>query len=502
MVFTCPAFQRIFTLVFQSFSITLHSRRAPTAHTNPQSKRLAQETFTGLHGTILLDLELEEAEDSSAHDEKFHLSHIAADTSPRTVAERDECSLLAGSETLGAPALGDELLCVRTPDLLGAVDGVARDGEDVARAEGVARDDDGAGAGGDLTGQTHGGGGVDAHGLPDDPLQVLDILDHGVGWDVNVLGDALVQGLLQLAHHAGGALAPVQDGAGSVGGGVGAGDQLGEGLSGEFLATESVAVLVLAFHQAGEQVDTGVVGHDLGLDTLVDTGDSDTSQVLDSLHTLGEELVGDVLGEGNQPGHAAQGCRDFTAAVEDLDSLDILGGVVGVQAHLRNVLALLEHAKGSTESQVADDVESQVVKPVESVQAGVASLGVGLEVGHLSPLLDEHLDVAMDVLLELANRLGAEGVRDNLALARVLGTVARVEETAADRDESIIEVTGSISMEALIGHLVAPRPNQYIRLQEAIAVSVDGGDCLVIGDRDMTRRNAHKLSILLVSGID
>jgi hypothetical protein len=38
----------------------------------------------------------------------------------------------------------------------------------------------------------------------------------------------------------------------------------------------------------------------------------------------------------------------------------------------------------------------------------------------------------MNVLLELANGLGAESVRDSLALTGVLGTVASVEETAAN----------------------------------------------------------------------
>lgn len=424
------------------FKYTLYILRGvATTHANLQSKRLTQETLTSLHGTILLDLELEEAEDSSAHDEKFHLSNIATNTGTGAVAEGNEGSLLTGSEALRAPAFGNELLSVRTPDGLGAVDGVARNGEDVARAEGVAGDDDGVGAGGDLTGKAHGGGRVDTHGLPDHPLQVLDILDHGVGGNVDVAGDGLVQGLVQLLDDAGSALAPVQDGTGSVGSGIRAGNQLGEGLGGQFLAAESVAVLILAFHQTGEEIDTGVVGHDLGLDTLVDTGNSNTSQVLDSLHTLGEELIRDVLGEGNQRRHAAEGSRDFTTAVEDLDRLDILGRVIGVQAHLRNVFTLLEHAERSTKGQVTDDIESQEVEPVESVQAGVASLGVGLEIGHLPPLLDEHLNVAVNVLLELADGLGAESVRDSLALASVLSTVASVEKTATDRDESVVEVT-------------------------------------------------------------
>jgi hypothetical protein len=42
----------------------------------------------------------------------------------------------------------------------------------------------------------------------------------------------------------------------------------------------------------------------------------------------------------------------------------------------------------------------------------------------------------------LANGLGTEGVGDSLALAGVLGTVTGVEQTTADRNEGIVEVTG------------------------------------------------------------
>lgn len=33
-------------------------------------------------------------------------------------------------------------------------------------------------------------------------------------------------------------------------------------------------------------------------------------------------------------------------------------------------------------------------------------------------------------------------------------------------------------------------------------MSVDASDCLIVGNRDMTRSNAHQLAILLVGGID
>ena len=47
----------------------------------------------------------------------------------------------------------------------------------------------------------------------------------------------------------------------------------------------------------------------------------------------------------------------------------------------------------------------------------------------------------MDVLLELADGLGGEGVRDGLAFAGVLGSIAGVEEAAADGDEGVVVFT-------------------------------------------------------------
>lgn len=221
-------------------------------HANNQTKRLAQETLASLHGTILLNLEVEEAEDSSAHDEKFHLGNVAADAGTGAVREGNESGLLASSQIFGRPTLGIEFLGIGTPNFLGAMDGIAGDGENIAGAESVTGDVDRSGALGDLTGQTHGGGAVNTHGFPDDPLQVFNILDHSVSGNVDIGGNGVVQGLLQFGDHTGGTEAPVQNSAGGVRGGVGAGDQLGEGLSGKFLAAEFVTVAVLSFHETSE----------------------------------------------------------------------------------------------------------------------------------------------------------------------------------------------------------------------------------------------------------
>lgn len=417
--------------------------RLSPLHTDLQSEGLPQETLSRLHGTLLLHLKLKETEDRTADNQEFHLRDVATDTGSGAGAEGNESGLLTRGEAGGVPALRDELLGIGAPDLGGAVDGVAGHGDNVAGVEGVAGDGDGGVTGGDFTGETHSGGAVDAHGFPDNPLEVGDVLDHRVRGDVDVLRDGFVQDLVELLDHTGRAHAPVEDGAGGVGGGIGSGDQLGQSFGGKFGATEFFAVAILAFHEAGEQVDTGVVGHDFGAETLVDTGDGNTSQVLDGLDTITEETVGDVLGKGLQGRVAAQGGGDFTAAVEDLDGLDVGGGRVGSLAHLGEILALVEHAEGSAEGQVTDDVESQVVEPVQGVQTGETGLGVALGIGHAVPLLDEQLDVAVNVLLELADGLHTEGVGDGLALAGVLRAVARVEETTVNGDEGIVEVTGT-----------------------------------------------------------
>lgn len=273
-----------------------------------------------------------------------------------------------------------------------------------------------------------------------------DFLDHSVSGNFNVLGKGFVKGLVQLGENVRGGHAPVEDSTGGVGGGVRASDQLGESLGGQFGAFKLVTVSVLAFHEAGEKIHTSVVGHHFRLETLADTGDGDTSKVLNGFQAFGEEAVRDVLGEGDDRRHAAQGGGDLATTVQNFDGGDILGRVLGVQTHLGDILALLEHAEGSTESQITDDIEGEVVEPVEGVKTDIAGLGVTLEVGHTVPLLDELLNVAVDILLELANGLGTESVGDGLALAGVLGTVTGVEQATADGDKGIVEVPGILSV--------------------------------------------------------
>lgn len=451
---------------------------SPLLQANVQSQGLPQETLPGLHRVILLQLKLKQSEDRADSKQKFHLSQVTTNAGTRASAEGDEGGLLALGETLGVPALRNELVGIRTPDLRETVDSVAGNGNDVTGVEDVTGDVDGATMRGDLAGETHGGGTVDTHGFPDDPLEAVkmlsvnsfqntggsgwhilgNLLDHGVSSDLDILGDSSIQSLLQLRDNTRGTQTPVEDSTEGVGSSVRSSDELSQSLSGELLTTQLVTSVVLSFHQTSEQIDTGVVSHDLRLDTLIDTRDGNTSQVLNSLKTLLEKTVGNPLGIRDQSGHGTKGSRDFATTVQDLNSLDVGRRVIGVLAHLSNIPTLLEHTKRSTESQVANDIESQVVEPVQSVDRSETRLGVALEVTDAVPLLDEDLSIDVDVLLELTDGLGAEGMRDRLALAGVFFTVPGVEQTTTDRDEGIVEVT--MVLLATVDHIISIKRNE------------------------------------------
>ena len=113
-------------------------------------------------------------------------------------------------------------------------------------------------------------------------------------------------------------------------------------------------------------------------------------------------------------------------------------------------------------------------------------------------MLDEKFEVAVDVGLELEDRLGREGMGDNLALAGVLGAVAGVEETALDADEGVVEGAGG----GLDRREDADRGQGYGRFQEPVAVAIDLGDRLVVADADMVRLNPHDGTQLLVQLMD
>jgi len=119
------------------------------------------------------------------------------------------------------------------------------------------------------------------------------------------------------------------------------------------------------------------------------------------------------------------------------------------------------------------------------------------EIAHLVPPSAEQLEVVVHVDFELADGFRAECMRDSLALACMLGTIAGVEQTALDRDKCIIVLAGFVSLFAATDLLFVCSP-----LQEAIAMTIDVWNRIGIGDRDMMWLDPDQLTVLLVCLID
>lgn len=283
---------------------------------------------------------------------------------------------------------------------------------------------------------------MDAHGFADDGGDVGEVLDRVVGGHPRKRQGGVEFGL-EFGERVRRAEDPVEERAGGVGGRVASRDELGEGLRGELFAAEFGARGVFAFHEAREEVGAPDVR---GFEALGDSGDGDAGEVFDRFDALGEEFVREVFGVRLELREAAERSRDFAAAVEDLD-----GGCGGRRggggfADLGDVAFGFEHAEGCAKGQVADDVEGEVVEPVEGVDGGVACGGVGGFLGEAVPFVVEEFEVGVDVLLELADGFGGESVADDLPLAGVLGAVADVEEPAADGHKCVVVLAGCVSV--------------------------------------------------------
>jgi hypothetical protein len=100
--------------------------------------------------------------------------------------------------------------------------------------------------------------------------------------------------------------------------------------------------------------------------------------------------------------------------------------------------------------------------------------------GELIPLFDGDFDVGMHIGLELADGPRRKGVRDSLALARVVGAMASGENAGADADKGVVKR----------------------RFQTAIAVSAYSVDSLVIVDTNVVRLDAHDGAELAVNFVD
>lgn len=78
---------------------------------------------------------------------------------------------------------------------------------------------------------------------------------------------------------------------------------------------------------------------------------------------------------------------------------------------------------------------------MQTIHIRIRLTSPGSRVRYAIPLPDQLLQIVCHVLLELADALGTEGMRDSLAFASVLGTVTRIEEATLDRYESIVVFT-------------------------------------------------------------
>lgn len=189
--------------------------------------------------------------------------------------------------------------------------------------------------------------------------------------------------------------------------------------------------------------------------------------------------------------------RYLTPTVQHLDSRRKSRLRIGRLPDLRKVPALLQHAERRTECQIANDVEGEVVEPVQGVHLVPATFLRGRA---LVPLLLQEFEVVVHVLLELADGFGGEGVRDRLALAGVFSAVAGVEEAAADGDEGVVVFTERKCCQYKTSVLVLDC--LILPLQHPIAMAVDDGNRIRVCDAHVVRLDPDHRPVLLVRIVD
>lgn len=99
--------------------------------------------------------------------------------------------------------------------------------------------------------------------------------------------------------------------------------------------------------------------------------------------------------------------------------------------------------------QVTDDIESEIVEPVQGVDVGVVLSGACGSRRQSIPLFDELIQVVMHVLLKLADGLGAEGVRHGFPLPSMLRSISSGENSTLDAYEGIVVVTDHVSTKSV-----------------------------------------------------
>lgn len=79
------------------------------------------------------------------------------------------------------------------------------------------------------------------------------------------------------------------------------------------------------------------------------------------------------------------------------------------------------------------------VEPRQRIKDGPIAVDCRFPGDLLIPLIDELRQAVVDSLTKLQHVFLAKDMRDDLALARVLGSVSRIEDASTDRHECIVK---------------------------------------------------------------
>ena len=157
----------------------------------------------------------------------------------------------------------------------------------------------------------------------------------------------------------------------SLGGGIGASNELGEGLSSEFRASHRLPFVILAFLEFAQKI------HAVrrGLETLGDRSNSNSSQIRSRNAPLAIPRVEFLQKRSNPRRENTHRGRIVSSFVQDLDGGEVsdidFRFLVSVGGHCvglgfdygGHVLCCLDHTEGGSEREVTDDIEREVVIP-------------------------------------------------------------------------------------------------------------------------------------------
>ena len=93
--------------------------------------------------------------------------------------------------------------------------------------------------------------------------------------------------------------------------------------------------------------------------------------------------------------------RNFAPPVQHLNGRGIADFLIARPFHLCDIHALLQHAERLAKRQIANDIECQVIEPIQGVQTVV--LAFRDRSSAFVPLRLELCEVVVYILLELAN---------------------------------------------------------------------------------------------------